>query len=299
MTSRILYYGLILPLSILPMWMLYAVSNFIFYILYFIVGYRKKVVGDNLKRSFPAKSGKELETLRRKFYRHFCDIIVESLKTFTISEKLANKKMVHHNTDLFQQLHDKQKNIAIVGGHYNNWELYATTIDQQLKHKAIALFTPLSNAYFNGKMKTTRSKFGLQMLSILDIKKELDLTGDNYSAIIFGADQSPKNPNRAYWLTFLGQDTGVQFGCEKLASDYNMAVVYGGISKTKRGHYEVNYELICEDASQTAYGFVTEQHTKLLERDIIASPAYWLWTHRRWKREKPANHINQKPKKEA
>lgn len=269
MISRILYYGLILPLSIMPMWMLYGLSNGVFYLLYFVIGYRKKVVGDNLKRSFPDKSDQALEQLRRDFYRHFCDLIVESLKTFTISAKLAHKKMVHHQVDLFQELHKKGKHIALVGGHYNNWELYATTIDQQLKHQAIALFTPLSNAFFNDKMKSTRSKFGLQMLSILDIKKELNLEGNELSAVIFGADQSPKNPNRAYWLTFLNQDTGVQFGCEKLAVDYNMAVVYGGIKKIKRGYYEVHYELICEDAASTDYGFITESHTKLLELSLI------------------------------
>lgn len=299
MLNYILYYGIILPISVMPMWFLYGFSNGVFYVMYHLIGYRKKVVHANLVNSFPDKSKQEIEIIQSGFYRHFCDLVVESLKTFSISERLANTKMVHLNTELFEELYNKKKHICIVGGHYNNWELYATTIDQQLKHQAIALFTPLSNAFFNDKMKSTRSKFGLQMLSILDIKKELNFASDKLSAVIFGADQSPKNPDRAYWLKFLNQDTGVQFGCEKLATDYNMAVVYGGIKKVKRGYYEVNYELICENAAETEYGFITEAHTKLLERDIKAAPQFWLWTHRRWKRQKPANHINQAPTADA
>ncbi len=241
---------------------------------------------NNLKNSFPEKSEKEINAIAFKFYRHLCDIIVESLKNFSITGKRANKLMKHNNVDIVNAFFEQGKNVAIVGGHYGNWELFATTIDQQLTHQSIALFTPLKNQFFNKKMKDSRSKFGLQMLSIFDIKKKLDHKKE-LAAIIFGADQSPRKAQRAYWMTFLNQDTGVQFGTEKTAVENNMAVVFGRINRIKRGKYETSYEVICEDASTTDYGFITETHTKLLEKDIIKRPELWLWSHKRWKHKRP------------
>ena len=295
MLNHLLYYGVILPISVLPMWILYRVSDVLYLVVYHIVAYRTKVVRQNLAQSFPEYSLTEIKKIERTFYRHLCDLIVESLKTFTISESLATRKMQHKNTAIFKQLHNKGKAVALVGGHYNNWELFAATISQQIPHAAIALYTPLKNRFFDEKMKATRSKFGLQLLSIHEVKKALAHHQSELQTVIFGADQSPRKSQRAYWMTFLNQETGVQFGTEKLARANNLAVVYGRIHKIKRGKYEVDYELICEHAAEQEEGYITQKHTKLLEKDIRNAPAYWLWTHKRWKHKRPVDSPLNKP----
>ena len=174
-------------------------------------------------------------------------------------------------------------------------EPFATKISQQIPHAAIALYTPLKNRFFDEKMKATRSKFGLQLLSIHEVKKALAHHQSELQTVIFGADQSPRKSQRAYWMTFLNQETGVQFGTEKLARANNLAVVYGRIHKLKRGKYEVDYELICEHAAEQEEGYITQKHTKLLEKDIRNAPAYWLWTHKRWKHKRPVDSPLNKP----
>lgn len=287
MLNRILYYGFLKPLSLLPFWFLYLFSDFCYLIVYKIVGYRTKVVGENLKRSFPEKDDLEIKKIESAFYHHFCDLIVESIKGFSITSELAKKRMINEGTELLNQYYEQGRDIILVGGHYGNWELYAVAIGQQIKHQAVALYTPLANKFFDKKVRASRSKFGLNMLSISEIKTIIADRTAQPKAVIFGADQSPRKDQNAYWMEFLNQDTGVQYGAEKFAKDNNCVVIFGNIYKQKRGYYKVKYQLICENPLTTEYGFITETHTKLLEKDIIAAPPYWLWSHRRWKHKRP------------
>ena len=287
MGSKLLYYLFILPISKLPFGVLYLLSDFFYFILYKVIGYRTKVVRQNLSNSFPEKSEQEIKAIESKFYAHLCDLIVESLKAFSISKKEVKKRMVNRNPELINQFYGKGKHVVMVGGHYGNWELYGIEIGMDLKHKATALFTPLKNKFFNDKIRKSRSKYGLAMLPITGVKKRLETEKENLFAIIFASDQSPRKSQRAYWLNFLNQETGVQFGAEKLAKEYDATVVFGNIYKVKRGFYEVEYQLICESANDTKYGFITTTHTKMLEQDIINCPEYWLWSHKRWKHKRP------------
>ncbi len=273
------------------MGVLYILSEILHVFLYRIFGYRKKVIYKNIRNSFPEKTEEEITRIVSGFYMHLCDLIVESIKTFTISKELANKMMIHHNTDLLDKFYDEGKSIIIVGGHYGNWEIYATTIAENVKHKSLALYTPLKNTFFDEKMKETRGKFGLMMLSIQGVREEIESLNHTLTATIFASDQSPRNPSKAYWMEFLGQDTGVQFGTEKFAVEFNMPVVYGAIHKISRGRYEASYKLITEDPSKEPYGRITETHTRMLEEDIKANPAHWLWSHKRWKHKRPADYI--------
>jgi len=289
MGSKILYYCLLLPISHLPFWVLYRVSDFLYLILYKLVSYRTKVVFQNISNSFPNKNEQEVREIASNFYRHFCDLIVESIKAFSISKQEIQKRMINQNADLINQFHEKGKHVIMVGGHYGNWELFAIGIDMELKHSSIALYTPLRNTFFDDKIRNSRSKYGLDMLTINDTKKKIEDNPDTLYAVIFGADQSPRKTQRAYWMKFLNQETGVQFGTEKLAKDLNAAVVFGNIYKQKRGYYEVRYQLITEEAIDTDLGFITKQHTRMLEKDIIDKPQYWLWSHKRWKHQRPNN----------
>ncbi len=287
--SAVLYYLVIIPISILPFSVLYRISDVLFFLFYFVLGYRKKVVLGNIQRSFPDKNSAEHNRICKAFYRHFTDLIVESLKVFTISAKEVEARMKFLNPDLVNRYFDEGKSVILAGGHYNNWELFAVAIDQAVKHHSIAIYKPLTNTFFDRKMRITRGKYGLEMIAIKDVKSVFDKNRDKLTLTIFGTDQSPGNVKKAYWMNFLNQDTAVLFGTEKFAKEYNYPVVFGCIHKIKRGYYTLEFRELVPDPSQAKPGEITEAHTKMLEQDILNKPEFWLWSHRRWKKSRPAD----------
>ncbi|CAN5512522.1 lysophospholipid acyltransferase family protein [soil metagenome] len=287
--SYLLYYLIIIPVSLLPFPVLYLLSDFLFLIFYSVVGYRKKVVFSNLKNSFPEKSEKELQEIMRKFYHHFCDIVVETLKSFTISQEQIRKRMVLENPEILEPYYKKQQSVILAGGHYNNWEWIATGAGHQMKHQAIAVYKTLTNRFFDEKMRTTRSKFGLLMISTRKVAETLLQWKDQPTATIFAFDQSPSKSAKNFWMKFLNQDTAMLFGTEKYAKEYNYPVFFGYIDKHKRGYYSFRLVLVTDTPLQTAYGDITEKINHLLEDEIKVAPEYWLWTHRRWKHKKPVH----------
>jgi KDO2-lipid IV(A) lauroyltransferase len=285
--SALLYYLVILPVSKLPYSVLYLLSDVLFFVFYYLLGYRMKVIAGNTDRSFPDKSRAEKKKIVRDFYRHFCDLIVESLKVFSITEQQVKERFIVRNPEVFNRFYEEGRSVILAGGHFNNWELFAVAIDQPLKHQAVAVYKPLTNTYFDRLMRVSRGKYGLKMIPTFNVKKEFEKSSYEPSVFILATDQSPGRKTKAYWMTFLNQDTAVLFGTEKYAKEYNYPVVYGCINKLSRGHYDVTFELVHDQPSQTAYGFITEAHTRLLERDILRQPEYWLWSHRRWKHKRP------------
>jgi len=290
----LIYYLIILPVSRLPFRVLYVLSDFLFWVFYYVTGYRKKVVFSNLRNSFPDKSEQEIESLGKQFYRHFTDLIVESLSIFSISKREASERMKFVNPEIFDTHFREGRNVIIAGCHLNNWELFAVAVDDALKHATIALYKPLNNHFFDEKMRISRGKYGLRMISIRKASEVFTMFTNEPVAVIFGTDQSPSNPRRGYWTKFLNQDTLVLFGTEKYAQLYNCPVYYGSIHKVKRGFYEVRFALITDNPRACAYGEITQGHTRMLEKDILENPQYWLWTHRRWKHKKsPDNDVKQ------
>ena len=283
--TKLFYYLLILPLSLLPYPLLYLLSDIIFLIMYRVIGYRKEVVFTNLRNSFPNKSKHELKKIMSDFYRHLCDIIMESVKGFTISEKQLRKRLIIKNPEFSNYYADKGQSIIFVGGHYNNWEICAQAFALYSNHKCIGIYKPLSNALINDKIYTSRSKYGMHLISMKQTKKSFEY-GDEPKAIVFGSDQNPANPKRAHWVQFLNQDTGVLFGVERYAKEYDWPVVFVSISKAKRGYYEVEYSLVTDNPNEEPHGKITEDFTKRLEQDIINQPQYWLWSHKRWKHKR-------------
>lgn len=283
----LLYYLVIIPISLLPFPVLYVISDFLYFLIYYVVGYRKKVVFTNIRNSFPEKTEWECIVISKLFYRHFCDLVVESLKAFTISEKQVRKRVICKHPEVINNYFEENKSVIIAGGHYNNWELFAVAVDKLIKHDTVGIYTPLRNRFFDTKMRSTRSKYGLTMIATREVKRFFEDNRHRLTATIFGSDQSPSNPKSAYWLTFLNQDTGVQFGTEKFAKDYNYPVLYGRLNKVKRGFYTLDFVDVTHLPQETTYGEITEKITRLLENDIRAIPQYWLWTHRRWKQKRP------------
>lgn len=281
-----LYYLILMPISLLPSWVLYRISDFMYLVLYRIVGYRTRVVRMNIQNSFPEYTSEQKLSIEREFYRHFCDLVVESIKAFTISKNELQRRFFERNSDLFQKYFDNGQHVTLVGGHSGNWELFAVSVALHLPHQPVALYSALHNEFLNNKILKSRSKFGLWMKSYSEVKEMIKEDNERPLTIIFGSDQSPNIKQQPYWTEFLHQETGVQFGTEKFARDNNTPVIYGFIHKIKRGHYEMEYKLVCEHPNELPLGAITETHTRMLEENIRQEPAYWLWTHKRWKRKK-------------
>jgi KDO2-lipid IV(A) lauroyltransferase len=285
--SQIGYYIFIIPLSWLPYWVLYRISDLLFYLVFYLIGFRKKVVFQNLTNSFPDKSSDEIKQLAKKFYRHFCDLIVESVKLFSISEEELVRRTKFKNPELLDHYYDQGKSIIIVAGHYNNWENFAKSCDLQMKHQAVGIYTPLTNAFMEKKFSASRTLYNVVLLPKRQVKTYFSEKKGLLKAVVFGADQSPSGrTKRVHWMTFLNQDTAVMYGTEKYAKEYNYPVIFTGVTKLKRGLYEIWFELLEENPIETAHGEITEKHTRRLEQQILTQPEYYLWTHKRWKRSR-------------
>lgn len=290
MLTRFLFYGILIPISYLPFPVLYFISDGLYFIIYKVIGYRKKVVFQNIANSFPQKSKEEQLKIVSEFYKHLCDLVVESVKVFTISEAQVRERFRCVNPEFIDRFYNEGKSVILAGGHMNNWELFAVSIDAEIKHKAVALYKALNNKFFDEKMRATRGKYGLKMVSTKKSREEFQ-NQDELKAIIFGFDQSPRNEYTSYWATFLNQDTAMNFGVEKYAKEFNIPVLYGRINKLKRGHYTFEFTEAIENPQQTGYGEITRRMNHLLEQDIIAGPQYWLWSHKRWKMRRPADLV--------
>lgn len=283
--SSILYYLVILPISRLPFFILYGISDFLYLVLYRMLSYRRKVVRGNLVASFPEKSLAEIKTIESQFYRHFCDILVETFKMFSISQKDLSERSKITNPEVMDALYDAGKSIILVGGHYNNWEIGAAILSTQVKHHIIGIYAPLSNPFFNEKVLKSRSRFGMEMLSKNEVKEGFERQKNNLSAFIFATDQSPTHSKFVHWTNFLNQKTAVALGAERFSKEYDYPVVYIYVNKVKRGYYEMEAKVMEPNPGQTMDGAITEMHVRWLENQVRAVPQFWLWTHKRWKRK--------------
>jgi len=274
-------------LSIFPFSILYLLSDFVFMLIYYAIGYRRKVVTENLRNSFPEKSEKEIAALRKMFYRYLCDLLLETFKTLSISKAsmLKHCSMNENSKKLFQKYADEKKSIILVLGHLGNWEWGGNTFSLICKQPLYVLYHPLENKYFNKLIIRMRTRFGTKLIAMQNTFRDMVATKNEINATAFIADQTPP-PENAYWTKFLNQDTPVFQGTEKIARKLNYPVVFVNVQRIKRGKYEMIAEVLCENPSSTSDGEITEMHTKKLEREIRKNPENWLWSHRRWKHKR-------------
>ena len=281
-------------LSWIPFWFYHAFAWLLSKLFYYTGLYRGKVVYNNLKMAFPEKSEKERKQIAKKFYLHMADLLIESLKAFTFNEKDIKKRYQFNHTEEVQRLCDEKRNIAIVLHHYNNWEwapMGLNFIAERNNPKMLIMYKTLKDQVMDDVIRESRGKIpGTHMFPKDNVIKEVAAHKDDHYALGFAADQSPANPYNSYWMEFLGLETGVFYGVEKFSQKNNMAVVYCHVKKKKRSVYEIDMEVISEHPRETEHGFITEKHMRLLEADIRENPQYWLWSHKRWKRSKPADY---------
>lgn len=290
--AALLYY-LVIPfiylISVLPFPVLYLLSDFVYFILYYLTGYRKKVVLQNLRNSFPNKTDAEINRLCKDFFHYLCDLMLETIKTLTITPEsmLKHCRFNPAALTLFNKLAEEQKSIILVMGHWGNWEWSGHPCSLLLKQQLYVLYHPIANKYFDRLMYHIRTRTGTKLIPMKAAYKEMLNHRNELTATAFIADQTPQ-PNSAYWTTFLNQDTPVFKGTEVIAKKLNYPVVYASIKKVKRGYYEMFAEVLVANPATTADGEISELHTRRLEQDILAQPATWLWSHRRWKHKRPA-----------
>jgi KDO2-lipid IV(A) lauroyltransferase len=287
-----LVYYLALPfiyfVAILPFPLLYLVSDFFYFLLYHVIGYRKKVVFDNLRRSFPGKSEKEIQKMGREFYSYLCDLMLETFKTLAIRPKQALKHcaMDPAGEALLKRYGNEKKSIILVLGHFGNWEWAGTTFSLTFDYPLYVIYHPLRNKHFDNLIYRMRTRFGTRLISMKDTFKQMVSLRNEVNATAFIADQTP-SPENAYWTQFLGQDTPVFWGTEKIAQKMNYPVVYITVKRLKRGYYKVYAEELFSDPKNTVTGEISQAHTRKLESDIQQQPEIWLWSHRRWKHKRP------------
>jgi KDO2-lipid IV(A) lauroyltransferase len=284
--SALLFYLVIIPISLLPFPVLYLVSDFTFIVLYYLFPYRKKIVFQNLRNSFPEKTDDEIKTIAKKFYLHFCDLIFESLKIFTAGKQSILKRVELVNTELLQEYYKHGKSVILATGHYGNWEWPAVTLPYHSSHTGTGIYQKLSNDFFDLQLRKTRARFGMKLMSTKEVASFFESHKDDLCTYGFINDQSPSDPKKGHWMNFLNQQTCMFLGVEKYAVKYNYPVIYGKITKVKRGYYRITYELI-DDQPALSFPFkITEACARINEDLIRKAPQYWLWTHRRWKHSK-------------
>jgi Kdo2-lipid IVA lauroyltransferase/acyltransferase len=275
-------------LSAIPFPLLYFFSDGVYILMYHLIRYRRGVVRQNLVRSFPEKNEKEIREIESRFYRYFCDLFLETFKTLTISkENMVNHCRFEPETlAIFEQLAMENQSFMIVMGHFGNWEWGGNTFSICCQHQLYVIYHPLTNPYFNGLIYRMRTRFGTRLIRMKDTLRDMLNNRSRLTATAFIADQSPL-PDRAYWMSFLNQDTPIFLGIEKIALKIRYPIVYITIRRVKRGYYTVFAERIELPLTLQKTGTITEIHTRKLEADIRSQPENWLWTHRRWKHERP------------
>jgi KDO2-lipid IV(A) lauroyltransferase len=291
MLSYYLVYPVFYVLSLLPMSILYGIANLLKVLLFDILGYRKKVVETNLKNSFPNKSAIEINRIAQDFYQYFCDLIVEVIKSISISEKELTRRCIlsEETIQLMTEYVAKNQSIIFAIGHHGNWEWAGNAYGLQSPVPFYGIYRPLYNKGFDRLIEKVRTRFRTRLISdrkVFDEMRKNTVSGIA-STTVFLTDQTPSGKSK-YWTTFLNQDTPVFWGVERAAKKFGFPVVFADITRVKRGYYRVEARTLIEDPlSIQEEGYITERHTKAIEASIIAQPETWLWTHRRWKHKRP------------
>ncbi|WP_149275741.1 lysophospholipid acyltransferase family protein [Pareuzebyella sediminis] len=287
----ILAYPLLWLISILPQPLLYAFSDFVFFIVYHVVGYRKNVVRENLELVFPQKSKKEIDTLQKSFFRHMCDMFIEMVKTMNLSKAEVEKRYAIQNIEEIKEI-EKTKSIIILCAHYANWE-WNVSINNYVESKGYAVYQKIGNVYFDRWVRKVRAKWNTTLLTQKQVVKTAILNQKNEVRSTYGmvSDQSPQKHLAYYWTDFMGVTVPVIGGGEILARKLDLAVFFLKVSKVKRGYYQAELIPITYAGATTEAHEITDKFLRLVEQQISEKPEHYLWTHRRWK------HRNDVPEK--
>lgn len=290
--KSVVYYPLYVYMKLhafLPMRVLYILSDILYFPLYYVVRYRRKVVRNNLTESFPEKKRNEIEKIEKAFYHHFCDYVVETVKLMHISDEEMKRRMVFEGLDMVEGLLKEDRLCLLTLGHYGNWE-WVPSVTRWIPgdYTMGQIYRPLKNRWFDAFFLKLRARFDSVCISKQDSFRAMVLLKRSGKASIVGfiADQTPSAANIHHWVPFLNHETAVLTGPEKIAVKLDTVVLYLDIEVVKRGYYKGTFRLITDNAKNTAEFEITDEYMKSMEKTICRAPQYWLWSHRRWKHKK-------------
>lgn len=270
--------------TLLPLRILFGFSDFLYLILYYLVGYRKKVVFENLQKAFPDKNKDEILLIARRFYRYLCDYFIESIYLINMSLKECNRRYEFINIELLQRLYNEGKSVVLASTHYGNWE-WSINISILSPYTMYGVYKPLHNKLFDRLFIHIRSKFVSVPVPIKKSTRTLHTLLKNNEPIIFYliGDQRPPKGDLEYWTTFLNQETPVITGMDKIARKYNLPVIFMNVHRPKRGYYKVTLEIISNKPDALQPYTIIEKYIRNVEKLIHSKPEYWLWSHKRFK----------------
>jgi KDO2-lipid IV(A) lauroyltransferase len=275
-------YGLLYLVSLLPMRVLYFISDGFYLLLYHVFGYRRKVVMANLERVFPEKTKADRIRIAKKFYHNFIDSFMEVVKLVSASEAYLQRRFTA-DAAVLDELYKTGKSCQIHLGHTFNWEWGQLVLTRLTKYQIMVVYMPITNAVFERLFYKLRTGTGNAFLPASKMREAMAPYLDKQYLLGLVADQNPSNPRTAWWVDFFGHPTPFVNGPEKGARAGQLPVVFACIEKPKRGYYHATLQLGCKDASALPEGELTHQYVRYLESVIRRNPDMWLWSHRRWK----------------
>lgn len=288
---RFIIYLLVYPflwcISMLPFRLLYIFSDFVYLIVYYIIGYRKKTVRENLAIALPHLSDEERLVIEKKSFQHLCDMFLEMIKTMTISTKEINNRFVFTNLEVYKKLEEQDKSIAMMLAHYASYE-WVISMNAYITFNGYAIYKKIANPYFDKLVRDIRSRFNANLITTKETIPCIISNKKNKLLSIYGfaSDQSPKVSSAFHWQKFMGIEVPVHTGAEMLSKKYDMNVIFLKVKKVKRGYYEASFEILSENAQEVHNYEITDKFLKLVEQQIYEAPEYYLWTHKRWKHKR-------------
>lgn len=285
MLTKILFYLVFYPLSILPLFVLYAIAFPFYIILAFVLRYRRKVTDTNFMKSFPDLSRKEIRKLRNRYYWHLTQLGIEMLKMISMSKKNVMRRYHCSNPEVVNRFFEEGKSVVLMSSHYNNWEWMVLSLDMQFKHHGIGVGAHNTNKVFEKLINRARTRYGTEVVFHDNVREVMAYHENNNipAAYMILSDQNPSNPKRCYVAEFLNQKRGFIRGSEGFARKYDIPVLYYKVVKERLGHYRIDVEVITEHPNELPDGAIMQRYTELLEETIKSEIPFWLWSHRRWK----------------
>lgn len=286
--QALLFYLLFL-LSWLPLPLLYLLSDLLWPIVFHMVHYRRKVTRQNLLRSFPDKDMTEIKQIERKYYRHMADLLVEAMYNMraTPQQILRHYRILNH--DVINRYYEHGQSVILMSAHYNNWEYMVSSLNMQFRHHGVGVGKPLNDKTFGRLLNKRRTRYGTEVVDQTNVRQVMAYYEKYHVPVVYMmlGDQSPSDAHKCYWTTFLHQDTGFLYGSEHFARKYHYPVLLYEVKKVKRGYYEIIISELTHDPDTLPKDQITERYVRWLEEVILQQPEYWLWSHRRWKKERP------------
>lgn len=283
----ILAYPILWFISILPFRIFYWFSDCVYFLVYYILGYRKKTVRENLALTLPHLNNEERKIIEKKFYQHMCDMFLEMVKTMSISPEEMEKRFTVTNIEVMRDYELKGKSIVLFASHYASWE-WLLSLTKKLNFKTIGVYKKLANPYFDKLIRKIRSKYGTELVTTKETIPHMAQSQRDGILTLYGlaSDQSPKMDRIFHWNTFMGIEVPVHTGAEMLAKKYDLNVMFIKVKKIKRGYYEATLVPICDNPNEYENFDITEIYLREVEKQILEAPEYYLWTHKRWKHRK-------------